>query len=48
MDDSIHVEVQIIELFTVGVCASCIDRDGDSIDFERLLFDDGGYDLGIL
>ena len=48
MNDAIHVEVQIIELFTVGVCASCVDGDGDSIDLEGLFFDDWGYDLGVL
>ena len=40
MDDSIHVEVQVVEFKTIGVRFTGIDRNRDSIDGLWFFFDD--------
>jgi hypothetical protein len=47
MNNTIHVEVQIIELFAIGIGTSGVDWNFHSIDFSRRFFDDGAYNLGL-
>ena len=49
MDDTIHIEIEVIKLFAVRVGARCVDRDdGPIVHHKRLVLDDGGYDLRVL
>lgn len=49
MDDTIHVQVKIIELFPIWIWLCVVDRnDGAVIHCHRLVLDDRGYDFGIL
>jgi hypothetical protein len=47
MDDAVHIEVQVVELFAIGIRSSSIDWDFLAIDLSRLLFDDRTYDFGL-
>ena len=42
MDNPIHVEIQIVELFIVGVRTSCIDGNNLSINLARMLLNNRG------
>lgn len=47
MDDAVHIEVQVVELFAIRIRSSCIDGNFLAINLPRLLFDDRTYDFGL-
>ena len=47
VDDSVHVKIEIIKLFTIGVGLGRIDRDLLPIDLSGALLNHGGDDLGV-
>lgn len=47
MNNTIHIEIQIVELFIVGVWSSSVNWDSYSIDLSGVFFDDRGDNLGI-
>ena len=47
MNDSVHVEVQVVEFFAIGVWASRVNWDFLSIDFPGLFLDNRADNLGI-
>lgn len=48
VNNAIHVQVEIVKLFAIGVCFGRINRDFFSVDIARLGFDDWRNDLGVL
>jgi hypothetical protein len=47
MDDAVHIEVQVVELFAIRIRSSSIDWNFLAINLPRLLFDDRTYDFGL-
>ena len=47
MDDAVHVEVQIVELFSIWIRSSGINWDLVAIDLSGLFFDNIAYDFGL-
>jgi hypothetical protein len=48
MDDAVHIEVQVVELFAIRIRSSGVDRDFLAIDLSSLLFDNRAYDFGLV
>lgn len=47
MNDTVHVEVEVVEFFSVWIRSSRVYRDFLTINLTRLFFDDGADDLGL-
>ena len=47
MDNTIHVEIQIIKLFIIGIWSSGVDGNSNSIDLSWMFFDYRGDNFGI-
>lgn len=49
MDDTVHVEIQVVKLLAIGVWLGRVNRNDGAIGHSnRLILDDGRDDLGIL
>lgn len=47
MDDTVHVEVEVVHLFAIWIRSADVDWNLNSIDLLRLLLDDTRDDFGV-